>query len=60
MSGHILYNGTLEDRIGIEDLRERLGFVTQDTQLFCATIRENLQFVRPDATDDGCLRAPSM
>jgi len=55
MSGHILYNGTPEDQIAIEDLRERLGFVTQDTQLFSGTIRENLQFVRPDATDDECL-----
>jgi ATP-binding cassette, subfamily B, bacterial len=55
MSGHILYNGTPENQIAIEDLRERLGFVTQDTQLFSGTIRENLQFVRPDATDDECL-----
>jgi ATP-binding cassette subfamily B protein len=55
MSGHILYNGTREDEIAIEDLRERLGFVTQDTQLFSGTIRENLQFVRPDATDEECL-----
>src|SRR5271169_6233526 len=55
MSGNILYNGTPEDQIAIEDLRERLGFVTQDTQLFSGTIRENLQFVRPDATDDECL-----
>jgi ATP-binding cassette subfamily B protein len=55
MSGHILYNGTPENEIAIEDLRERLGFVTQDTQLFSGTIRENLQFVRPDATDEECL-----
>ena len=32
-------------------LRERLGLVTQDTQLFSGTIRENLVFVRPEATD---------
>src|SRR5882724_437689 len=55
MSGHILYNGTPEDEVAIEDLRDRLGFVTQDTQLFSGTIRENLQFVRPDATDEECL-----
>jgi len=36
-------------------LRERIGFVTQDTQLFSGSIRENLQFVRPDATDEECL-----
>jgi ATP-binding cassette, subfamily B, bacterial len=54
-SGHIYYNGTPEDQIAIEDLRERIGFVTQDTQLFSGTIRENLRFVRPDATDEECL-----
>src|SRR5216683_685277 len=55
MSGHILYNGTPENEVAIKDLRDRLGFVTQDTQLFSGTIRENLQFVRPDASDEECL-----
>src|SRR5437868_2495517 len=54
-SGHIFYNGIAEDQVAIEDLRERIGFVTQDTQLFSGSIRENLQFVRPDATDEECL-----
>ena len=36
-------------------LRERIGFVTQDTQLFSGTIRENLLFVNPTATDAECL-----
>ena len=36
-------------------LRERIGFVTQDTQLFSGTIRENLLFVNPKATDAECL-----
>src|SRR5579862_3787152 len=54
-SGHIFYNGTPEDQIAIEDLRERIGLVTQDAQLFSGSIRENLQFVRPDATDDECM-----
>jgi ATP-binding cassette subfamily B protein len=39
----------------LDDLRERIGFVTQDTQLFSGTIRENLLFVRPGATDEECL-----
>src|SRR6185369_14584332 len=30
------------------------GFVTQDTQLFSGTIRENLQFVKPEASDAAC------
>ncbi len=54
-SGHIFYNGTSEDQVAIEDLRERIGFVTQDAQLFSGSIRENLQFVRPSATDQECL-----
>lgn len=54
-SGHIFYNGTPENQVAIEDLRERIGFVTQDAQLFSGSIRENLQFVRPDATDQQCL-----
>src|SRR3984893_903693 len=54
-TGHIYYNGTREDQLAIEDLRERIGFVTQDTQLFSGSIRENLRFVRPDATDEECL-----
>ena len=36
-------------------LRARIGFVTQDTQLFSGTIRENLLFVNPAATDEECL-----
>ena len=40
----------------MEDLRERIGFVTQDAQLFSGTIRENLRFVKPAATDEECLQ----
>jgi ATP-binding cassette subfamily B protein len=54
-TGHILYNGTPEHEIDIEGLRERIGFVTQDAQLFSGTIRENLLFVQPQATDQECL-----
>src|SRR6185436_17476936 len=54
-TGHIYYNGTPEDEIDMEELRERIGFVTQDAQLFSGSIRENLRFVRPDASDEACL-----
>jgi len=53
--GHIFYNGTPEDEIDIEGLRERIGFVTQDAQLFSGSIRENLLFVRPGASDEECM-----
>jgi ATP-binding cassette subfamily B protein len=53
--GRILYNGHVHDTADLDGLRERIGLVTQDTQLFSGTIRENLRFVRPDATDAECL-----
>lgn len=56
MEGAVLYNEVSSKDIDLDLLREKIGFVTQDTQLFSGTIRENLQFVRPDATDEECLR----
>jgi ATP-binding cassette subfamily B protein len=53
--GRILYNGYPSDVIDLDRLRERIGFVTQDAQLFSGTIRENLLFVSPRATDAECL-----
>jgi ATP-binding cassette subfamily B protein len=53
--GEILYNGYSLDEIALDALRERIGFVTQDTQLFSGTIRENLLFVNPKASDEECL-----
>ena len=53
--GHILYNGIREDQIATEGLREKIGFVTQDAQLFSGSIRENLLFVNPAASDSECL-----
>jgi ATP-binding cassette subfamily B protein len=55
LQGDILYNGTVSKEIDLDQLREKIGFVTQDTQLFSGTIRENLQFVRPGATDEECM-----
>jgi ATP-binding cassette subfamily B protein len=54
--GEILYNNVSRNDIDLDQLREKIGFVTQDTQLFSGTIRENLLFVRPDASDEDCLR----
>ncbi len=53
--GQILYNGISRDKIDFDILREKIGFVTQDTQLFSGTIRENLLFVNPGASDQECL-----
>jgi ATP-binding cassette, subfamily B, bacterial len=54
-SGRLAYNGTPGDEIDLDGLRTRIGFVTQDTQLFSGTIRENLIFVNPSASDAECL-----
>lgn len=54
-TGTILYNDTSSTDIDLDQLRERIGFVTQDTQLFSGSIRENLLFVRPGATDEECM-----
>jgi ATP-binding cassette subfamily B protein len=53
--GRIVYDGIPHDRVDLDKLRERIGFVTQDTQLFSGSIRENLLFVRPGASDAECL-----
>ncbi|HKH44437.1 MAG TPA: ABC transporter ATP-binding protein, partial [Thermoanaerobaculia bacterium] len=54
-SGRILYNGKPGTDLDLDELRAQIGFVTQDTQLFSGSIRENLLFVNPRATDDECL-----
>ncbi len=53
--GRILYNGKTGAEIDLDELRAQIGFVTQDTQLFSGSIRENLLFVNPQATDAECL-----
>ncbi|MEO6693629.1 MAG: ABC transporter ATP-binding protein [Ignavibacteria bacterium] len=53
--GKILYNNFPFDKVDLDSLREKIGFVSQDTQLFSGTIRENLLFVNPKATDEECM-----
>jgi ATP-binding cassette subfamily B protein len=53
--GQVYYNGEAGDRIDFDQLRKKIGFVTQDTQLFSGSIRENLLFVNPNASDSECL-----
>ena len=50
--GEILYNKINRENIDFDVLRTQIGFVTQDTQLFAGTIRENLLFVNPSASDE--------
>ncbi|MBL7702607.1 MAG: ABC transporter ATP-binding protein [Ferruginibacter sp.] len=52
LEGKIFYNNLDETEIHFDDLRKQIGFVTQDTNLFSGTIRENLMFVNPAATEE--------
>jgi ATP-binding cassette subfamily B protein len=55
--GTISYNGVPGDEIEFDQLRNQIGFVTQDTQLFAGTIKENLLFVNPGASDEEIIDA---
>lgn len=50
--GAIYYNDKDAKEIDLNELRQQLGFVTQDAQLFSGTIKDNLLFVKPTATDE--------
>lgn len=55
--GEILVNDVNSNNIDMTGLRNQISFVTQDTQLFAGTIRENLAFVAPSATEEDMLLA---
>lgn len=50
-AGSITLNGTNITQVGLSDLRQHVGLVTQDVQLFAATIRDNLTLFRNHETD---------
>src|SRR5215831_17278701 len=54
-SGDVRYDGFSIHDIDLDGLREQIGLVTQDTQLFSGSIRENLLFVNPTASDEECM-----
>ena len=54
-SGKILWNGVVAEKIDYKTVRNRVGLVLQETQLFAGTVRENLLFVKPNATDEECM-----
>lgn len=57
IEGDILYDSISIKELRYNRIRRQLGFVTQDTQLFSGTIRENLMFVKPEATEEEMLEA---
>jgi ATP-binding cassette subfamily B protein len=53
----VSYNDISTRDIRYNQVRRQIGFVTQETHLFAGTIRENLQFVQPDATEEEMVLA---
>lgn len=53
--GSVLYNNIESTKINLNELRLQLGLVSQDSQLFSGTIKDNLLFVKPSATDEEIL-----
>ena len=54
-SGQVLYNNINSTEINLNELRMQLGLVSQDSQLFSGSIKDNLLFVKPDATHSEIL-----
>lgn len=52
IDGNINYNDISADDVDMDIFRHKIGFVTQESQLFSGTIRENMLFVKPDATSE--------
>lgn len=57
VQGDIYFNDISATQIRYNEMRRQIGFVTQETQLFFGTIRDNLLFVKPDATEAEMLDA---
>jgi ATP-binding cassette, subfamily B, bacterial len=56
-SGRVSLDGVDVDHVPLVELRRAIGYVGQDVFLFQGTVRENLAYGRPDATDDELVRA---
>jgi ATP-binding cassette subfamily B protein len=52
VSGDIYFDDVSVKDIRYNKIRRQIGFVTQDTQLFAGSVRQNLQFVKSEATDE--------
>lgn len=56
-AGAVLVDGYDTRQVTVHSLRSQIGFVMQDSILFAATIRENIAFGRPEASDDEIVQA---
>lgn len=56
-SGQILFNDVPNDQINFDQFRQKIGLVAQETQLFAGSIRDNLLFINPKASDSEMLES---
>ncbi|MCR5296033.1 MAG: ABC transporter ATP-binding protein/permease [Clostridiales bacterium] len=56
-SGRVLFDGTDVRDLTLHSLRDEVGVVTQETYLFNGTIRENLLYAKPEATEEEMIEA---
>jgi len=55
--GQVTFDGVDVRKLDLEFLRENIGIVSQETYLFNGTIRENLLYAKPDATEEELIEA---
>jgi subfamily B ATP-binding cassette protein MsbA len=60
VSGRILIDGTDISQFTLDGLREQIAFVMQETILFYGSIRENIAYGKPDATEEEITQAAVM
>jgi len=59
-AGEVLIDGVDLRDYKLRGLRSQIGFVLQDTVLFCGTIRDNIAYGRPDASEDEIVAAANL
>lgn len=58
--GHILFDGEDAGIYDLKQLRQRIGYLSQEPQMFTATIADNIRMTNPDADDETVVRALRM
>ncbi len=57
LGGTVTFDGVDVRKLDLEYLRNQIGIVSQETYLFNGTIRENLLYAKPDATEEEMIEA---
>ena len=57
IDGEVLFDGTDVRKLDLAFLRKNIGIVSQETYLFNGTVRENLLYAKPDATEEELIEA---